>query len=120
MMRQGTVIAAFLILGFDTAHAISAADYQFFQESIFIALSVGCIILAAMIFAVHKGGSLGLPWVFLMIGFGLAGIHGLMLLLENMQIVLHQYDLRVGFLLTRSGSMLFFVTGLFLYKRGLG
>jgi hypothetical protein len=80
---------------------------------------VTCLILAFIIFLALRGGSLGVPWLLFLIGFGLAGAGGAIQVFDTLKILVSQYDLRPAILITRAGSLFFLLIGLILYKRGL-
>jgi hypothetical protein len=52
-------------------------------------------------------------------GFSLAAVSGAIHLLDLFKILIHIYDLRLAFLIIQCGSMILFLVGLILYKRGL-
>jgi hypothetical protein len=80
---------------------------------------MGCLILALSIFLSLKGGSLGMPWVFFIMGFAMAFVGGALHLLDLFKILVYEYDLRLATLITSCGSMLFLLVGLYFYRRGL-
>ncbi|OGC90264.1 MAG: hypothetical protein A2W25_05815 [candidate division Zixibacteria bacterium RBG_16_53_22] len=110
-----TVIAA----DSGVACAMDQTQYAILQESLFMFFSVVCLLLAAIIFSALKGGSLGTPWLFILAGIAVAAVGGAIRLLELFEIVLNQYDLRLAMLVTRVGSVLLFMVGLYLYRKGL-
>ena len=117
-------LTAYLTLGlvlanYEFSWAISSRAYGVIQESLYFATCVGCLIFALIIFLSHKGGSLGPPWLFIFIGFSLAVIGSIMHLLDLFRILIYEYDLRPALLVINCGSMIFFLIGLVLYKRGL-
>ena len=120
-MNQLTI---YLTIGFVLSHfrlagAVSTHTYDLVQESIFFIASMGCLVLALGIFISLKGGSLGTPWIFLIIGFAFAAVGGAIHLLDLFNVLVHEYDLRLATLITSSGSMLFLFTGLYFYRKGL-
>jgi hypothetical protein len=119
MMRVFFLAMTLIVFSNVSANAMSATDYTVLRESLFVIFSAGSIAVAAMIFFSLKGGSLGIPWLFFIAGFVAAGVSGVIQLLDTLHVILHMYDLRIPLLFTRAGSMLFFLTGLVLYKRGL-
>jgi len=117
-------LAIYLTIGFVLSHyrlagAISTHTYNLVQESIFFIASMGCLVLALSIFVSLKGGSLGTPWIFFIIGFAMAAVGGAIYLLDFFKILVHEYDLRLATLITSCGSMLFLFIGLYFYRRGL-
>jgi hypothetical protein len=114
------LIPAFVLLDCMPAAAMDSGAYAVMLESLFLFLSLVCLIIATTIYAVLKGGSLGTPWIFFMGGFALAAASAAIQLLDMFQIVLHQYDIRPGIFIARVGSMALFMVGLFLHKRGVG
>ncbi len=117
-------LAIYLTIGFvlsdyRLAGAVSTHTYNLVQDSIFFITSVGCLILALSIFVILKGGSLGIPWVFFIIGFAMAAVSGAIHLLDFFKILVNEYDLRLATLITSCGSMLFLFIGLYFYRRGL-
>ena len=98
---------------------MTSLDYRLVQESLFLALSLACLILAIMMYLTMKGGKLSLPWIFLLIGFAAAGLGAVIQLLESLKILIHEYDLRPALLIFRCGSMLSFLVGLIFFKKGL-
>ena len=120
-MRSSTLCftIGFIIMLYGRAAAVSTYTYNLTRESIFLVLSAGCFILALSIFSVLKGGSLGASWIFLVIGFALAAVRGLIGVLDLLKIVINLFDLRLASLLITCGSALSLFLGLFLYRRGL-
>jgi hypothetical protein len=118
--RYFLLITALIAASPSVSSAMDSGQYSILQESLFVFLSAICLLLAAAVFSVLKGGSLGVPWIFILAGFAVAGVGATIHLLETLEIVLHQYDLRLAMLLTRVGSVFLFTVGLFLYKKGLG
>lgn len=120
-MSRTTLFLTTLIsmLSFDYASAMSTHTYLVVQESITFLVSIGCLILAISIYRALKGGILGTPWVFFVMGFGLAAVGGLIKLLDLFKIFIYEYDLRPATLLTTCGSVIFLLLGLFYYRRGL-
>lgn len=117
-------LAVCLTVGFVLSHsrlagAVSTQTYNLVQESIFFIVSMGCLVLALSIFISLKGGSLGTPWIFLIIGFAMAAAGGVIHLLDLFKILVYEYDLRPATLITSCGSMLFLFIGLYFYRRGL-
>jgi hypothetical protein len=117
-------LTAYLAIGFVVGHyrlagAVSTHTYNLVQESIFFIVSLGCLVLAVSILISLKGGSLGTPWIFFVIGFAVAAVGGVIHLLDLFKILLHVYDLRLATLITTCGSMLFLAIGLYFYRRGL-
>ena len=111
--------AGLVLSGYGIANASKTANYALVGDSLIFVFSAACLVLALLIFLSLRGGSLGIPWLFFFIGFALAGAGGAMQVLDMLKIAVNQYDLRPSLLITRAGSMLFFLVGLFLYKRGL-
>ncbi len=109
----------FVLLHYRLAGAVSTHTYNLVQESIFFIASMGCLLLALSIFVSLRGGSLGTPWIFFVMGFAFAAVGGAIHLLDLFKILVHEYDLRLATLITSCGSMLFMLTGLYFYKRGL-
>ena len=109
----------FILLHFRMAGAVSTHTYNLVQDSIFFITSMGCLILALSIFVTLKGGSLGIPWIFFIIGFTMAAVSGAIHLLDFFKILVYEYDLRLATLITSCGSMLFLFIGLYFYRRGL-
>lgn len=99
--------------------AISSHTYGVVQESLYFVTAVACLIFALMIFSSLKGGSLGKPWLFMLIGFLLAVIGSGLHLLDLYKILIYEYDLRLAFLILSCGSIIFLLVGLVLVKRGL-
>ncbi len=117
-------LAIYLTIGFvlsdyRLAGAISTHTYNLVQNSILFIASMGCLVLALSIFVTLKGGSLGIPWVFFIIGFAMAAVSGAIHLLDFFKILVYEYDLRLATLITSCGSMLFLFIGLHFYRRGL-
>jgi hypothetical protein len=112
---------AFLLVmaDYEMANAITSQQYQVLQHSLLVILSLSCLILTALIYLILRGGILGLPWIFFMIGFGAAALGGAIQLLDALKLAISQYDLRMALLIIYSGSMLSILVGLFIYKRGL-
>lgn len=113
-----------LTIGFVFSHhplagAVSTHTYDLVQESIFFIASMGCLLLALGIFISLRGGSLGTPWIFFVLGFAFAAAGGAVHLLDLFKILVHQYDLRLATLITSCGSMLCLFIGLYFYRRGL-
>lgn len=120
-MNRSTI---YLTIGFVLLHcrmvgAVSTHTYNLVQDSIFFIASVGCLVLAVSIFVSLKGGSLGIPWIFFIIGFAMAAVGGAIHLLDFFKILVYDYDLRLATLITSCGSMLFLLIGLYSYRRGL-
>ena len=109
----------FVLTNYRLAGAISTYSYNLMQESIFFIVSIGSLVLAFSIFVSLRGGSLGIPWVFFIIGFAIAAAGGAIQLLDLLKILVYEYDLRLATLITSCGSMLFLFTGLYLYRKGL-
>jgi len=109
----------FVISGYKSAWAFSTFSYNVVQESIFTVIAIACLLLAFGIYSSLKGGSLGVPWLFFVIGFAVAAIGGIMHLMDLFKILISQYDLRLATLLTTCGSMIFLLLGLYFYRRGL-
>ena len=109
----------FLLTNYNLSWAISTHTYGVIQESLFFATSALCLIFALLIFTSLKGGSLGKPWLFILIGFLLAVIGSVLHLLDLFRILIYQYDFRLAFLILSFGSMVFLLIGLVLIKRGL-
>ncbi len=121
MPTRVSVLGLILVLALSgTARAMDSTQYVILQESLYVFLSVVCLILAAAIYAVLKGGSLGIPWLFILAGFAVAVLGATINMLETLEIVLQLYDMRLATLLTRVGSVTLFAIGLFLYRKGLG
>gem|GEM_PF-2077813 len=120
-MNRSTVYfsLALVLINYDFCWAISSHTYRLVQESLYFATSIGCLFFALTIFLSLKGGSLGTPWLFICIGFSLAVVGGAIHLLDLFKILIHVYDFRLALLITNCGSMIFFLIGLILYKRGL-
>lgn len=114
-----SITAALVMINYDFCWAISSQTYKMVQGSLFFATSIGCLILALIIFLSLKGGSLGTPWLFICAGFLLAAAGGAIQLLDLFKIVIYIYDLRPALLITGIGSMILFLIGLILYKRAL-
>lgn len=117
-------LAVFLTVGFVLSYsrlagAASTHTYNLVQESILSIVSIGCLFLALSIFISLKGGSLGTPWIFFMIGFAMAAAGGVIHLLDLFKILVYEYDLRPATLITSCGSMLFLFIGLYLYRKRL-
>ncbi|UCC79212.1 MAG: hypothetical protein JSW64_13190 [Candidatus Zixiibacteriota bacterium] len=110
---------ALVLVNYDFCWALSSQEYRIIQESLYFATSVGCLAFALIIFHSLKGGSLGTPWLFIFAGFLFAAAGGAIHLLDLFKILIHVYDLRPALLITNCGSMIFFLIGLILYKRGL-
>lgn len=120
MRRLTACLTLILVLSnYSFCWAISSQTYNIAQESLYFVTSVGCLIFALIIFVSLKGGSLGKPWLFIFMGFSLAAISGAIHLLDLFKILIHIYDLRLAFLIINCGSMILFLVGLILYKRGL-
>ncbi len=109
----------FVLSNYRLAGAISTHSYNLMQESIFFIVSMGCLVLALSIFVSLRGGSLGFPWVFFIIGFAIAATGGAIQLLDLFKIMVHEYDLRPATLITSCGSMFFLFIGLYFYRRAL-
>lgn len=120
-MSKSTIFTTvlFVFSHYGIANAISSHAYKTTQESIFLVASLACLLWAARIFFVLKGGSLQTPWLFFMIGFAIAAAGGFLHLLDLFKIALYEYDLRMAYLATACGSIVFIFLGLFIYKRGL-
>ena len=101
------------------AFAGNGANFRIVEESSYLILSVACLMAAFLIFRILQGGSLGTPWLFFTIGFILAGAGALTQLFDLLKIFIYEYDLRPAMLVMRASSMLFILTGLVLYKKGL-
>ena len=117
-------LTAFLTLGliltnYNLGWAISTHTYGVIEESLFFATSAFCLIFALLIFLSLKGGSLGRPWLFILIGFLLAVVGSALHLLDLFKILIYQYDFRLAFLILSFGSMVFLLIGLILIRRGL-
>lgn len=117
-------VTAYLTLGltitnYNLGWAISSHTYSTVQETLFFATAAGCLLFAFLLFSSLKGGSLGRPWLFILIGFLLAVIGSGLHLLDLFKILIYQYDLRLAFLILSCGSMVFLLIGLILIKRGL-
>lgn len=110
---------ALVLVNYDFCWALSSQTYRIIQESLYFATSVGCLVLALIIFLSLKGGSLGTAWLFIFVGFLFVVAVGAIHLLDLFKILIHMYDLRLALLITNCGSMIFFLIGLILYKRGL-
>jgi hypothetical protein len=108
-----------LLLQADSVLASNTTQYIAVRESLFVLITLGCVLAAALIFITLKGGTLSTPWVFFVVGFALAGVGGVMQLLELGKILLHQYDIRMALLFSRVGSVSLFLIGLVLYKARL-
>lgn len=117
-------LTVYLTVGFVLSHyrlagAMSTYTYNLVQESVFFIASMSCLVLAVSIFISLKGGSLGTPWIFFIMGFAVAAVSGVIHLLDLFKILFHEYDLRLATLITSCGSMLFLAIGLYFYRRGL-
>ena len=100
-------------------YAANMINYGLIQESSYFILSLGCLAIAGFIYKMLKGGSLGTPWLFFIVGFSLAGIYTAVQILDTLKVVVYQYDYRLAMLVMQTGSMLFLLIGLILYKKGL-
>jgi hypothetical protein len=109
----------FVMADYEIANAMTSQQYQVLQQSLLVILSLSCLVLTVLIYMTLRGGKLGLPWIFFMIGFGAAALGGAIQLLDALKLVISQYDLRMALLIIYSGSMLSILVGLFFYKRGL-
>lgn len=120
-MNRSTIYLTigFVLSYYRLAGAVSTRTYDLVQESILFVVSIICLILAISIFFSLKGGSLGTPWIFFIIGFAVAAAGGAIHLLDLFKILIYEYDLRLAALITSSGSMLFLSIGLYFYRRGL-
>ncbi|MEE9554882.1 MAG: hypothetical protein V3W18_11340 [candidate division Zixibacteria bacterium] len=120
-MSKSTVLTTILFVcsHYGIANAVSTRTYTMVQESIFLAVSLACLLWALRIFLALRGGSLQTPWLFLIIGFALAVTGGALHLLDILKIAFYEYDLRPAFLATTCGSVIFIFLGLYVYKRGL-
>jgi len=119
-MRILALTSMTLLINSGVARAMTTTQYAILQESLYVLFSAVCLLLAVTIFLALRGGSLGLPWVFIIAGFGLAVFGATIHLLDVLRIVLHQYDLRMGIFLSHVGSAVLLMVGLILYKKGLG
>jgi hypothetical protein len=118
-MRLTALPVLFIVFDFNIANAMTSGQYALFQETGYLILWLACIALAWSIYAGMKGGSLGLPWLIFVCGFGLAAAASLVQLLDIFKIVFSEYDFRPFILAARLGSALVLLVGLFIYKRGL-
>ena len=109
----------FVISYFGMANAVSSYTYQVAQESIYLLVSLACLLWALRIFLALRGGSLQTPWLFFSAAFAVAAIGGIIHLLDMFQIAIYQYDLRPATLVTACGSAILLLLGLIIYKRGL-
>ena len=119
-MRLKILPILFIVLDFKIANAMTSGQYALFQETGYLILWMACIALAWSIYTGMKGGSLGLPWLIFVCGFGLAAIASLVQLIDIFELVFSEYDFRPFILVARLGSALILLVGLFIYKRGLG
>ena len=120
MNRLTLILTAFFVFSkYGIATAMSTHNYLVVQESIALLVCIACLLLAVSIFSALKGGILGTPWLFFVIGFSIAAAGGVIKLLDLFKIVIYQYDLRPAILLTTCGSVIFLLLGLFYYRRGL-
>ena len=120
MNRLTACLTLILVLSnYSFSWAISTRTYHIVQESLYFVTALGCLVFSLFIFISLRGGSLGTPWLFIFTGFALAVVGGVIHLLDLFKIVIHIYDLRLALLLIECGSMIFFLVGLILYKRGL-
>ena len=98
---------------------MTSRGYGLASGAIYLGLSLAGIALAFTIYSVLKGGSLGSSWLFFILGFAAAALGSLIELFDLLHILIYQYDLRLVQLAIRTASMLLFLTGLILYRRGL-
>jgi hypothetical protein len=120
MKPSSALLAIFIVIATcNTANAMTSHSYGLIEQSIYLLLSLVGVALAVTIFSSLKGGSLGNPWFFFILGFTAAGLGSIIELLDLFKFLISQYDLRLILLIFRTGSMLLFLTGLFLYKKGL-
>jgi len=121
-MKKSTLssVVAFLVLAqYGIAGAMTTYTYQVIRESVTSVVLLICLILALSIYKVLKGGSLGTPWLFFLIGFAVALVGGIIKLMDIFKIVIHVYDLRLADLLTTIISIIFLGLGLYYYRKGL-
>jgi hypothetical protein len=118
-MRLKLLSILFIVCDFQIANAMTSGQYATIQESGYLILWAGCIILAGSIYSGMKGGSLGLPWLIFLCGFVLAAAASMVQLLDLYKIVFSEYDFRPFILAARLGSALIILVGLLIYKRGL-
>ena len=120
MNRLTRSLTAFFIISiYGSAAAASTHTYLIIQESITFLVYIVCLLLVIGIFKALKGGVLGTPWLFFVIGFSAAAAGGIIKLLDLFKIMIYQYDLRPVILLTTCGSAIFLLLGLYFYRRGL-
>ena len=120
MKKITTFLTLFWILfGYNVASAISTKSYDIIEHTFFSIFALGCFFVAFLIFFSLKGGSLGKPWLLIMLSFLLATAGGTIQVLDMFKIMIHEYDLRLALLIINSCSIFFLFIGLFLYKKGL-
>lgn len=108
-----------LFFGCEIASAMSTKSYDMIENSIYSIFAIGCFFVAFLIFVSLRGGSLGKPWLIIMLGFILAAAGGVIQVLDIFEIMVNEYDMRLALLIVNSCSMFFLFLGLFFYKKGL-
>jgi hypothetical protein len=120
-MKKVTVYLSllWLLFGYNVASAMSTKSYNIIENTLYSIFALGCFFIAFLIFFSLRGGSLGKPWLLIMLGFILATVGGAIQVLDLFKIMIHEYDLRLALLVINSCSIFFLFVGLFLYKKGL-
>lgn len=121
MKRTVATLAVILVvlLNPGRAAAMTNMEYSLVGESLYLILALGGLATALAIFRTFKRGSLGKPWLLILLGLAAAAIGSAIDILDLLKIIIHQYDMRPALLVFRTGSIFLILAGLFLYKKGL-
>lgn len=110
---------ALALADYKIAGAMTGRAYEVLGQSLYLVFALGGFAFALAIFNGLKKGSLGKPWLLIVIGLAAAVAGSAIELLDLLNILVSKYDMRPALFVIKTGSILTILIGLFLYKRDL-